>query len=122
MGSPDPVPSGRTPSVLELEYLGSYIEVGVVVHDRHPVLSRALIGIWPSAVRYAPGASAGPLAGAFIQQTSTCLLAPAIGVLVISGYAAATYRCTPTLSTARIRSHGPAGEQSWSGSASPPSW
>src|SRR4051812_27434856 len=28
------------PSVLELEYLGSNLEVGVVVHDRHPVLSR----------------------------------------------------------------------------------
>ncbi len=27
-------------SVLELEYLGSHLEVGVVVHDRHPALSR----------------------------------------------------------------------------------
>src|SRR3954471_4794114 len=32
--------SRQNPSVLELEHLGSYLEVGVVVHDRRPVLGR----------------------------------------------------------------------------------
>ena len=32
--------SRQDPLVLELEYLGSHLEVDVVVHDRHPVLSR----------------------------------------------------------------------------------
>src|SRR3954468_6185330 len=40
MGNPLHGSSRQDPSVLELEYLGSQLEVGVVVHDRHPVLSR----------------------------------------------------------------------------------
>lgn len=53
-------------------------------------LEQTLIGIMPSAARYAPGPSAGSLAGAILQQTSTYLLAPAVGLLVIAGYVAAT--------------------------------
>lgn len=53
-------------------------------------LEQTLIGIVPSAARYAPGPSAGSLAGAILQQTSAYLLAPAVGLLVIAGYVAAT--------------------------------
>jgi hypothetical protein len=48
-----------------------------------------LIGSLPSAGKFAPGASAGAIAGAILEQTSTYLLAPAVGALLIVGYAAA---------------------------------
>lgn len=53
-------------------------------------IEQTLIGIVPSVARYAPGPSAGSLAGAILQQTSTYLLTPAVGVLVMAGYVAAT--------------------------------
>ena len=52
-------------------------------------IEQTLIGILPDAARYAPGASAGSLAGAILQQTSTSLLPPAAGALVAIGYATA---------------------------------
>lgn len=54
-------------------------------------IEQTLIGIAPSAAKYAPGPSAGSLAGAILNQTSTTyLLAPAVGGIVIGGYLAAT--------------------------------
>jgi ABC-type transport system involved in multi-copper enzyme maturation permease subunit len=49
-----------------------------------------LIGSLPSAGKFAPGATAGAIAGAILQQTSSYLLAPVLGALVVVGYAAAT--------------------------------
>jgi hypothetical protein len=48
-----------------------------------------LIGSVPSLGKFLPGASAGALAGAMLEQTATYLLAPALGVLLIAAYAAA---------------------------------
>lgn len=48
-----------------------------------------LIGSLPAAGKFAPGASAGAIAGATLQQTSAYLLAPALGALMIVAYAAA---------------------------------
>lgn len=52
-------------------------------------IEQTLFGSIPSAAKYAPGASAGSLAGAILQQTSTYLLAPALGVLVIAAHVVA---------------------------------
>lgn len=49
-------------------------------------VEQTLAGIIPSAAQFAPGAAAGSLAGAILQQTSSTLLAPAFGGLVIVGY------------------------------------
>jgi len=45
-------------------------------------IEQTLIGAIPSAAKYAPGPSAGSLAGATLDQTSTYLLAPALGRLM----------------------------------------
>jgi hypothetical protein len=47
-----------------------------------------LIGSVPSAAKYAPGASAGAIAGAILEQTATYLIAPALGALLTVAYAA----------------------------------
>jgi len=47
-----------------------------------------LIGSVPSAAKYAPGASAGAIAGAILEQTATYLIAPALGALLSVAYAA----------------------------------
>lgn len=49
-------------------------------------VEQTLAGIVPSAAKFAPGAAAGSLAGAILQQTSSTLLAPAVGGLVLVGY------------------------------------
>jgi ABC-2 type transport system permease protein len=61
--------------------------VGLVVWQL--LVEMTLIGSLPSAGKFAPGASAGAIAGAILEQTSTYLLAPAVGALLIVGYAAA---------------------------------
>lgn len=53
-------------------------------------IEQTLVGVVPSAARYAPGPGAGSLAGAILQQTSTYLLSPAIGAVVIADYVALT--------------------------------
>jgi ABC-type transport system involved in multi-copper enzyme maturation permease subunit len=53
------------------------------------LLETSLIGAAPSAAKYAPGASAGALAGAIQTQSATNLLAPALGALLLLAYAAA---------------------------------
>lgn len=72
--------------------------VGLVVWQLF--IEQTLIGSVPSAARYAPGPGAGSLAGAILQQTSTYLLAPALGALVIVAYVAATI-AAGSISTAR---------------------
>ncbi|MDQ6846454.1 MAG: ABC transporter permease [Candidatus Dormibacteraeota bacterium] len=52
-------------------------------------IEMTVIGSLPAAGRFVPGASAGAMAGAILEQTSTYLLAPALGALLIVGYAAA---------------------------------
>jgi ABC-2 type transport system permease protein len=61
--------------------------VGLVVW--HLFVEMILIGSLPTVGKFAPGASAGAIAGAILQQTSAYLLAPALGALVIVAYAAA---------------------------------
>lgn len=51
-------------------------------------LEPILLGDVPSAAKFAPGASAGALAGATQMQIATSLVAPAIGVLLLVAYAA----------------------------------
>jgi ABC-2 type transport system permease protein len=63
------------------------VVVGLIVWQLF--VEMTLIGSLPSAGKFAPGASAGAIAGAILQQTSTYLLAPAIGALLIACYAAA---------------------------------
>lgn len=62
--------------------------VGLVVWQLF--VEMTLIGSLPSAGKFAPGASAGAIAGAILEQTSTYLLVPVLGALLIVGYAAAT--------------------------------
>ncbi len=52
-------------------------------------IEMSLIGSLPSVGRFVPGASGGAIAGAILEQTSTYLFAPALGALLIVGYAAA---------------------------------
>ena len=47
-----------------------------------------LIGSFPSLGKFLPGSSAASLAGAMLQQTSSYLVAPAIGARLIAGYVA----------------------------------
>ncbi len=61
--------------------------VGLVVWQLF--VEMTLVGSLPSIGKFAPGASAGAIAGAILEQTSAYLLAPAIGVLLIGAYAAA---------------------------------
>lgn len=51
-------------------------------------VEQTLQGIAPDEARFAPGPGAGSLAGAILQQTSTYLLAPLVGGLLIVGYIA----------------------------------
>lgn len=53
------------------------------------LIENILIGNVPSAARYAPGASAGALAGMVPDAGTAKLLAPAAGALLLVGYAAA---------------------------------
>lgn len=52
------------------------------------LIETTLIGNIPSAGKFAPGASAGALAGAIQTQTPSKLLAPALGALLLAAYAA----------------------------------
>lgn len=63
-------------------------------------IEQTLVGILPTAARYAPGPSAGALAGAILQQTSAYLLAPAIGALVTVAYLMVT-----TAAALRVTAH-----------------
>jgi hypothetical protein len=51
------------------------------------LIETTLIGNVPSAGKFAPGASAGALAGAIQTQTAAKLVAPAVGVLLLAVYA-----------------------------------
>jgi hypothetical protein len=51
------------------------------------LIETTLIGNVPSAGKFAPGASAGALAGAIQTQTAAKLVAPALGVLLLAAYA-----------------------------------
>jgi ABC-2 type transport system permease protein len=52
------------------------------------LIENILIGNVPSAAKYAPGASDGALAGLMPNAGTTTLLAPALGVALLVGYAA----------------------------------
>lgn len=52
------------------------------------LIENVLIGNVPSAAKYTPGASAGALAGLMPNAATATLLAPAIGALLLIGYAA----------------------------------
>jgi ABC-2 type transport system permease protein len=52
------------------------------------LIENILIGNLPSAAKYAPGATDGALAGLMPNAGPTTLLAPAIGALLLVGYAA----------------------------------
>jgi ABC-type transport system involved in multi-copper enzyme maturation permease subunit len=52
------------------------------------LIETTLIGNVPSAGKFAPGASAGAIAGAIQTQTAAKLLAPALGALLLVAYAA----------------------------------
>jgi ABC-2 type transport system permease protein len=51
-------------------------------------LEPLLLGDLPSAAKYAPEASAGAIAGAIQSQIADALIAPALGVVLLAGYAA----------------------------------
>ncbi|HEY5051079.1 MAG TPA: hypothetical protein VII50_09265 [Acidothermaceae bacterium] len=51
------------------------------------LIENILIGNLPSAAKYSPGASAGALAGLLPNAATATLLAPAIGALLLIGYA-----------------------------------
>jgi ABC-type transport system involved in multi-copper enzyme maturation permease subunit len=53
------------------------------------LIESVLIGNVPSAAKYAPGASAGALSGAIQNVSQGSLLTPALGALLLAGYAAA---------------------------------
>lgn len=53
------------------------------------LIETTLIGNVPAAAKFAPGATAGSLAGAIQTQTAGKLLAPALGLLLLAAYAAA---------------------------------
>lgn len=53
------------------------------------LIETTLIGNVPAAGKFAPGATAGALAGAIQTQTAANLLAPAVGLLLLIAYAAA---------------------------------
>jgi ABC-2 type transport system permease protein len=52
------------------------------------LIENILIGNVPAAAKYAPGASGGALAGLIPNAGTTTLLAPALGVALLVGYAA----------------------------------
>jgi ABC-2 type transport system permease protein len=53
------------------------------------LIETTLIGNVPSAGKFAPGATAGALAGAIQTQSTANLLAPVLGALLLAAYAAA---------------------------------
>lgn len=63
-------------------------------------IEQTLVGIVPASAKYSPGPSAGALAGAILQQTSSYLLVPAVGALLAAAYVAAT-TAVSLLATAR---------------------
>ena len=75
------------------------IGVGIGAGVRHQVPVLIGLCVWllfveplllsdvPSAARYAPGASAGAIAGAIQSQIADTLIAPALGVLLLAAYA-----------------------------------
>jgi ABC-2 type transport system permease protein len=63
-------------------------------------IEQTLGGLVPAAAKYSPGSSAGALAGAILNQTSSYLLPPAIGALLAAAYIAAT-TAAALVSTAR---------------------
>jgi hypothetical protein len=65
------------------------LALGFILSAAVETLVSQQIGSLLSVGRFAPGASAGAIAGAILQQTSTYLLAPALGALLIVGYAVA---------------------------------
>jgi ABC-2 type transport system permease protein len=74
------------------------VGVGAVVRSQVPavvglcvwllLIESILIGDVPSVGKFAPGASAGALAGAIQTQNATDLVAPALGALLLVAYAA----------------------------------
>src|SRR5262249_32897730 len=64
---------------------GGAVGAGGVV----PLVGTTLLRDVPAAGRCAPGASAGAIAGAVQTQSASKLLAPALGVLLLAGYAVA---------------------------------
>jgi ABC-type transport system involved in multi-copper enzyme maturation permease subunit len=64
------------------------------------LIETTLIGNVPAAGKFAPGASAGALAGAIQTQTPAKLVAPALGVLLLAAYATLT-ASAGALATAR---------------------
>jgi ABC-2 type transport system permease protein len=52
------------------------------------LIENILIGNVPSAAKYAPGASGGALAGLMPNAGTAKLVAPALGVVLLLGYAA----------------------------------
>jgi len=52
------------------------------------LLEPILLGDFPAAGKFAPGASAGAMAGAIQSQIADSLVAPALGVLLLAVYAA----------------------------------
>jgi hypothetical protein len=52
------------------------------------LIETTLIGNLPSAGKFAPGAAAGAIAGAIQTQSTSDLVAPGIGVLLLVLYAA----------------------------------
>jgi ABC-2 type transport system permease protein len=65
------------------------------------LIETALIGAVPAAAKFAPGASAGALAGAIQTQSATNLLAPALGALVLAAYATAATAAGSIITTRR---------------------
>lgn len=63
-------------------------------------IEQTLGGIVPAVAKYSPGSSAGAIAGAILNQTSSYLVAPVIGALLAAGYIVAT-TAAALLSTAR---------------------
>jgi hypothetical protein len=75
---------GTTVGALFAALLGAV--VGLVIWLL--LIETTLIGNVPSAGKFAPGAAAGAIAGAIQTQSTSDLVAPAIGVLLLVLYAA----------------------------------
>jgi ABC-2 type transport system permease protein len=65
------------------------------------LIETTLIGNVPSAGKFAPGAAAGAIAGAVQTQDATKLVAPAVGVVLLAGYAAVATAAGTILTTRR---------------------
>jgi hypothetical protein len=65
------------------------------------LVENSLIGNLASIGKFAPGASAGALAGALQEQTPTTLVAPALGALLLVAYAAAAMTAGSITTTRR---------------------